>query len=114
MSKWPIRKIYLYSVCLISIIFILVALFSAVDSFVTAIFPYDYGPAPVVEPAPDAKDQSEQNARRIAEEQERYRLAQMRANQQRDLGRGIGKIASALFIALPIFMFHWRQTRPDD
>lgn len=117
MARWPVRKIYLYAVCLISILFMLFGMFSAIDSFVNALFPVNYGPAPAdvyrMNKPPQSTGEDPLPAE-VLREQQRFYEQQQRETQRRDMARGMGKVASSLFIALPVFLFHWRQTRPDD
>ncbi|MEX2356656.1 MAG: hypothetical protein WD535_06460 [Thermaerobacterales bacterium] len=112
MSKWPFRKIYLYLVCLIAMLFILFGIFNSIDHFVDAFFPVDYE-LRGIEMYPRGPDEAEPTAEMIAA-QESLRLERRLENQRRSLAQGIARLASVFFVALPVFWFHWRQTRADD
>lgn len=115
MASWPFRKIYLYLVCLIAILFMLFGIFGAINDFVNALYPSYYGPGPL-----DSyySRQHEGNEDPIPEEiiaaQEEYYKEQRLNSQRRDMAQAAGRMVAVLFVALPVFLFHWRQTRPDD
>ena len=93
-------------------LFMLFGIFGAIDNFVNALYPTTYYPAPV-----DyyIKGESERPVpEEILEEQQRYYEEQKINEQRRNLAHGLGRLASVAFVALPVFIFHWRQTRPDD
>ena len=109
MARWSLRNIYLYLVCLITLIMVIVALVGLVRDAVEIIYPdpggYYYDRAPVVEEGDEVDEE-------VAEEQqEQFRASERRRN----VINLVGNIAM-LFVAGPIYAYHWRkiETEPES
>lgn len=99
-SRWSLRNIYLYLVCLITLIMVIVATVGLVQNTVRLIYPevgYYYS-EPVKEGA-DGLTQDEIDRQR--------ELDQQRAQQQAIYSL-VGNVAM-LLVAGPLYVYHWRK-----
>ena len=99
-SRWSLRNIYLYLVCLITLIMVIVAVVGLVQNTVRLLYPevgYYYS-----EPVKEGADGM--TAADIAKQQ---KLDQQRAQQQAVYNL-VGNIAM-LLVAGPLYVYHWRK-----
>ncbi|MBE0477427.1 MAG: hypothetical protein IBX62_10050 [Coriobacteriia bacterium] len=103
-SRWSLRNIYLYLVCLITLIMVIVGVINAVRASVELIYPdpYAYGPVYSPEEKPGAGPEEQREA---AEEQRR--LSERSARRQAILNL-VGSAATVL-VAGPVYLYHWRK-----
>lgn len=111
-----IKNIYLYLVSFVTLMMIVVSLYSLIDTslkqwvFTEADrYYYETMPKPVIGNGEEAKMTDEQwqiEQERMATQEERNR----KSNLQRDLTRNI----SMLLVALPLFAYHWYLIRRKD
>jgi hypothetical protein len=106
-ARWSLRNIYLYVVCLITLIMVIVGAAGTITSIAELVYPdpgYYYGymepyPAkPIVEPSEGPTE--EQLA-----EQERYARAQSTRQGVLSLAGNLAMV----FIAGPLYLYHWRK-----
>jgi len=100
-DRWSLRNIYLYLVCLITLIMVIVAVVGLVQNTVRLLYPEIgyYYEAPVKEGA-----DSETTAEEIEKQQE---AASERARQQA-IYQLVGNVAM-LLVAGPLYIYHWRK-----
>ena len=103
-DRWSLRNIYLYLVCLITLIMVIVAVVGAVRNVAELIYPDPYGsrefPAPVAEEGQTA-EQLEKDRELQAESQRRWAILGL-----------VGNIAM-LGVAGPIYVYHWRKIETE-
>lgn len=99
-SRWSLRNIYLYLVCLITLIMVIVAAVGLVRSTVELIYPdpgYYYS-EPIKEGA-DGLTQEEIDRQRQQQEEQSRRQAILNL-----VGNG-----AMLLVAGPLYVYHWRK-----
>lgn len=111
-DTWSLRHIYLYIVCLITLIMVIVATVGLVRSVVDLLYPQPvpaYVPAPVPTALPaEGQVQPTLSPEEIAARQkEEYALQQRWAIRSAVLSL-VGNIAM-LAIAGPLYLYHWRK-----
>ena len=101
-ARWSLRNIYLYVVCLITLIMVIVGGAGAIRSVAELAYPdpgYDYRAAPL--PVKGEEPVSEED---LAEQEEFARAQSVR--------QGVLNLAGNLamvLIAGPIYLYHWRK-----
>ncbi len=109
-SRWSLRNIYLYLVCLITLIMVIVGAATAVRSVVELAYPDPYYGGIYSEPVPIEKGGSTGNL--TAEERaEQERLAKAQSTRQGVLSL-VGNLAM-VFIAGPLYIYHWRKIETE-
>lgn len=104
-ERWPLRKIYLYLVCLITLIMVIVGIASAVRAAVEIIYPDPgyYGEVPLDEDGePMYSEQEwvkEQELQRKSER--RYAIISL-----------VGSL-SYVVVAGPVYLYHWRKIEKE-
>jgi hypothetical protein len=103
MSKgiWAPRNIYLYLVCLVTLIMTIFSATNTVRAVVELIYPNPQ--TAIVRPAPPGKE-AERDEEQLAEE----RQARRRAEQRRSILDLVGS-ATMLLIAAPLYVYHWQK-----
>jgi hypothetical protein len=109
-AQWSLRNIYLYVVCLITLIMVIVGAAGTIRSVAELVYPdagYYYGYYGYTEPYPTkpVAEPSEGPTEEQLAEQERYARAQ-------SVRQGVLSLAGNLamvFIAGPIYLYHWRK-----
>jgi hypothetical protein len=103
MSKetWAPRNIYLYLVCLVTLIMTIISATNTVRAVVELAYPNPQ--TAMVRPAP-LGEEVERNEEQLAEE----RQARRRAEQRRSVLDLVGS-ATMLLIAGPLYIYHWRK-----
>ncbi|HZL06337.1 MAG TPA: hypothetical protein VFE45_13140 [Coriobacteriia bacterium] len=105
-APWSLRNIYMYAVCLITLIMVIVGAAMAVRSAAELVYPgYDYylsAPVPM-----------EKGGTALSEEDraEQERLQKAQSTRQAVLGLA-GNLAM-VFIAGPIYLYHWRKIEKE-
>ncbi len=101
-DRWSLRNIYLYLVCLITLVMVIVAAVNMVRSVAELLYPDPYGDPAFTRPVgPDVEELSE-------EEMERQRELS-RASQTRSSVLGLVGSLAMLMVAGPIYVYHWRK-----
>ncbi|MCX8007684.1 MAG: hypothetical protein N3B11_06180 [Coriobacteriia bacterium] len=104
-SRWSLRNIYLYLVCLITLIMVIVGAVGVVRNVVELLYP-----APVMaEPLP--KDDS---GKPVMSEKEWQRQQEVnRQSSQRWTIINLVQQAALVLIAGPIYVYHWRKIEEE-
>lgn len=104
-SRWSLRNIYLYIVCLITLIMVIIGTVGVVRSGVELLYPEPT----MIEPLP--KDES---GRPAMTEEEWQRQQEIGKQQSRRWGiiNLVGNAALVL-IAGPIYVYHWRKIEEE-
>jgi hypothetical protein len=104
-TRWSLRNIYLYLVCLITLIMVIVAVVGAVRNVAELAYPdpgYYEEPIPLEEDGsavdPDA---AERNRQTRQESERRYAILGL-----------VGNVAM-LLVAGPIYVYHWRKIETE-
>ena len=110
-DRLTLRNVYLYLVCLITLVVAIFAAVSLVRSVVALAYPdptaygyYGYYPP---DPGPDGKGASIDEAERERQEQ----LAEDTARRQALLD--VVGSATTLLIAAPVYVYHWRRVQSE-
>ncbi|MDO9556327.1 MAG: hypothetical protein Q7J82_01925 [Coriobacteriia bacterium] len=100
-DRWSLRNIYLYLVCLITLIMVIVAAVGFVRGIVEFAYPdsYQYGMRPLDEKGEPAMTDEEWEREMEAQERSSRRYAVLSL-----VGNG-----AMLFIAGPLYVYHWRK-----
>lgn len=103
-SRWSLRNIYLYLVCLITLIMVIVGAVGVVRSGVELLYPEPtmMEPLPKGEGAPDMTEEEWKRQQEIGRQQSR-RWAILNF---------VGNVALVL-IAGPIYVYHWRKIEEE-
>ncbi len=101
-SRWSLRNIYLYLVCLITLIMVIFATVSLVRSTVELLYPDPgyFGPVAVEKDGP------------TAEEIERSQDLSRRQS-RRNAVLGLVGSAAMLLVAGPLYVYHWRKIESE-
>jgi TRAP-type C4-dicarboxylate transport system permease small subunit len=106
-ERWSLRNIYLYLVCLITLIMVIIAAVNTVRAVAELIIPTEGDPyyrgAPLVE-GEDGRD-----IEVVEKEAELWRLEERR----RAYLNLIGSVAM-LLVAGPIYVYHWRKIEGEN
>jgi hypothetical protein len=90
------RSLYLYAVCLITLLVVLFSIVSLINAIMNAVFPdpayVDIYSKPENSPSADLLDQQE------------------RSNQIRGI-KSIFTSLTTIVVAAPLYLYHWRQTK---
>lgn len=98
-SRWSLRNIYLYLVCLITLIMVIVAAVNAVRATVELIYPdpgYYYAEPIKGDEGPTQEEIEKQNEMQLAQSRRQAVLSLVGS-------------AAMLLIAGPLYMYHWRK-----
>lgn len=101
-DRWSLRNIYLYLVCLITLIMVIVATVGLVRSTVELVYPdpsYYNQPMPVDEKGKPTLTE---------EEWERQRQASIDSSRRYAVLNLVGN-AAMLLVAGPLYVYHWRK-----
>jgi hypothetical protein len=101
-GRWSLRNIYLYAVCLITLIMVIVGTANGVRNVVELAYPdpgYAYWSVPVKVPGESGMTEEE------LAEQERLQ----RAQQTRQGALNLAGNAALVLIAGPLYVYHWRK-----
>ncbi|MDZ4655427.1 MAG: hypothetical protein U1F44_06095 [Coriobacteriia bacterium] len=100
-DRWSLRNIYLYLVCLITLIMVIVAAVGFVRGIVEFAYPdsYQYGMRPLDEKGEPAMTDEEWEREAEAQENSSRRYAVLSL-----VGNG-----AMLLIAGPLYLYHWRK-----
>ncbi len=108
-SRWSLRNIYLYLVCLITLIMVIFSVVNLVRSTVELLYPDPYYVSYVREPEPAKDGRSQEDIDRDRE------LSRQSAVRQAVLSL-VGSVAM-LAVAGPLYVYHWRKIEselPDE
>jgi hypothetical protein len=100
-DRWSLRNIYLYLVCLITLIMVIVATVGLVRSTVELVYPdpgYYYS-APIDKGGTDERTQEDIDAERTSQLEQSRRQAILNL---------VGN-AAMLLVAGPLYIYHWRK-----
>ena len=104
-DRLTLRNVYLYLVCLITLVVSLFAAVSLVRSTVGLFYP-DPGYYGYYEPAPRSDDG-------LSEEEIRRQEEMARDSQRRQEVLGLVGSATTLLIAGPLYVYHWRRVQSE-
>jgi hypothetical protein len=105
-ERLSLRNVYLYLVCLITLIISIFAAVNLVRSTTELLYPDPgyYGPEPIIRDSDGT----------AVSEEERQRLAQAaRDSQRRQAVLGLVTSATTLLIAVPVYVYHWRRIQTE-
>jgi uncharacterized membrane protein len=105
-ERLTLRNMYLYLVCLITLIISIFAAVNLVRSTTELLYPDPgyYGAEPIIRDADGT----------TVSEEERERLAQAaRDSQRRQAVLGLVTSATTLLIAVPVYVYHWRRIQTE-
>jgi len=100
-SRWSLRNIYLYLVCLITLIMVIVAAVGTVRSAVELVYPdpgYYY----------DVPKQAGGTSERTQADIEAEQKSQQEQSRRQAILSLVGN-AAMLFIAGPLYVYHWKK-----
>ena len=100
---WSPRRIYLYLVCLITLVMMIVAAVSLARAVVELAYP-EPGVYPMRMPSPVGVEVPEIDEKQLQEQRE----AQRRSAQRRAVLNLVGN-ATMLLVAGPLYAYHWRK-----
>ncbi|OOM73398.1 hypothetical protein CLPUN_45990 [Clostridium puniceum] len=100
-----LRNVYLYLVCFVSLMMILMGVIFTVQNITDVMFPTNY-----YEMLPPEKTDS-----LSAEEQENYEQNQKRYEENRNIEskKSVAKSIAVVIVALPTFAYHWRKVEKE-
>lgn len=102
-SRWSLRNIYLYLVCLITLIMVIVGAAQAVRSAVELLYPDPVGT--FVEKVP-----TDENGKPVYTEEDWKRQQEAgRESQRRYAVLSLVSSLAFVFIAGPVYIYHWRK-----
>jgi len=103
-DRWSLRNIYLYLVCLITLIMVIVAVVGAVRNVAELVYPDPYSrraSIPMIE-GEDSVETSEKDLELMAESDRRWTILGL-----------IGNVAM-LAVAGPLYLYHWRKIETES
>ena len=109
--RWDLESVYLYLVCFIALILIIIGAVNLTQTAISSITPgYDYyGPYGPVEPTRELNQWEERfGTDFIEEEKARYENLQ-EENSRRRLIRDLVSSLAFLVIGSPVYIYHWRK-----
>jgi len=106
-DRWSLRNIYLYLVCLITLIMVIVAAVGVVRGIVEFAYP-DPGYVST-EPIPVGEDKQPLYTQEEWEKMKAEEQARMEASTRRYAVLSLVGNAAMLFIAGPLYIYHWRK-----
>lgn len=106
-SKWSLRNIYLYLVCLITLIMVIFATVNLVRATVEIVYPDPGFPITV---APERVGTVSAVDARIQKEQQRVQQRQSRRQAVLSLVAGIAMLG----VAGPLYIYHWRKIEAEN
>lgn len=114
-TAWDLRNIYLYLVCFVCIIMILVGTVTALNNFIDLFFPeyYSIGPEMI---ARDYQDYIKYNQgtnntmsleeyQKMREEQQQLDLQRQKSYKKKQMAQSF----SMIIVAVPFYLYHWRK-----
>lgn len=104
-SRWSLRNIYLYLVCLITLIMVIVGAVGVIRSGVELLYPEPT----MMEPLP--KDESGKPSM-TEEEWQRQQEIGRKSSQRWAIINLVGNVALVL-VAGPIYVYHWRKIEEE-
>lgn len=113
---WDIRSTYYYLVCFATLLMIVIGSVQVVRNTMDLVLPpVHYVPSPMdmamryrTGPDDTTPEYTREELERMAEEEQQRMAAMERRNALRGL---LGSLA-LVFIAAPVYAYHWRQIRP--
>jgi hypothetical protein len=105
-SRWSLRNIYLYLVCLITLIMLIVSAVNVVRSVVELVYP---DPAASLERLPAPEVAGEEVDEEYLEEQ---RQAQADSSRRWSI-LSLVTSATMILVAGPLYLYHWRKIEAD-
>lgn len=105
MLKRDVRRLYLYAVCLVSLVVILVSLVNLAGLVAEAAMPVP-PPAPLRPPPGESQDGFQAQA-------EEEQIRQM-AWERRAQAAGVARNATALIVGCFLYLSHWRLIRREE
>lgn len=101
-----LRSVYLYLVCLITLVMVIFATVSAVRSTVQLVYPGPSGFAFEMPYGPDGKEQ-------LSEQERQRREDAHREAQRHSAVLGLVGSGTMLLIAAPAYLYHWRRVQAE-
>jgi len=109
---WSLRNTYLYLVCLISIIIIIIGLITFANSIVELVIQDNYYPSMTEKMSQYNKDTP--MAKADYEAQAAKEIAQQQVmDKNRRIKNSIESL-SMFFVALPFYLYHWRKIQKEQ
>lgn len=108
-SKWNVRTIYLYLICLITLVMIIFATGDLVREATQVILPPPMSPGKVRTLPPMGKEGPGDFDPAAFEAQREWE----RQNQRYHAIRGIAGDIAMLALAVPIYLYHWRKVQNE-
>ena len=107
-ERWSLRNIYLYLVCFVTLIMVIVAVVGVVRNVAELIYPDPGGYSERIPFPPEDEDEIDPEI--LEEERELARDSERRWT----ILSLVGNVAM-LFVAGPVYLYHWRkiETEPD-
>lgn len=106
-GTWEPRSVYLYIVCLITLVMVLFSVVNIVRASVELIYPEPQRAMPVIKVPPSPPSEVSPELRQTPEEEQEWQ-------RQWSLRRAILNLAGSvgmLLVALPVYLYHWRRVR---
>ncbi|MEW6446853.1 MAG: hypothetical protein AB1426_01980 [Bacillota bacterium] len=119
---WDVRRVYLYLVCLVTLIMVIMGTVLAIRGAVNLLYPYQqiYPNTPYYEAKMRLQREqgvSEQEYRQQLKELEQQIVRERRQseiNERRSRIRGLISDCALIAVALPIFAYHWRKIQRSE
>lgn len=99
---WSLRNIYLYLVCFVTLMMMIFGTVSIIGGIVDIVFPTYYSYYPL---SFEGRDSISENDKKIMEEN----MKREEENRKRENKKNLIKSIGSVFVALPIFVYHWRR-----
>ncbi|MCL6557379.1 MAG: hypothetical protein K6U74_01010 [Firmicutes bacterium] len=118
-QEWDVRRVYLYLVCLVTLMMVIMGTVMTIRGVVDFIYPYErtYTPKPYYEAKTRLQREpgiSDEQYRQQLKEMEQQIAQERRANEineKRNRVRNLINNFALIAVALPIFTYHWRKIR---
>lgn len=109
---WNLRNVYLYLVCLISIILIIIGLITFANSMVDMFITTSYYPSAIEKMGTYNKDlnMTKEEYQALVEKE----TAQNQANEKKNRAKNSIKSLSMFIVALPFYIYHWRKIQKEQ
>ena len=103
-ERLTLRNLYLYLVCLVTLVMSIFATVNLVRSTVELLYPdpgyYAYGAVPAKEPG-------------VSDEEQQRRERSARDSQRRQAVLALVSSGTLLFVAGPVYVYHWRRVQRE-
>lgn len=109
--KWGIRDVYLYAVCLITLVMVVMGMVNALQTG----FEFAFQPPDIYKTIPweekiSAIEKDPQKAREMIQLEQ----ARFEREQKYNLYRRLFESMALIVVALPVYLYHWRQIQKKE